>query len=238
MSGLYDSLSIKQIKFLCNRKLGLGADGLIKLSSKDGFDFEVEYFNADGSQSFCGNGARCSVSFAQSIGIIESETTFYAIDGSHKAFIKDKNIHLEMLSVNDYETFENDYLLDTGSPHYIHLLEKIEDKNIVDYGCSIRYSDRFTENGINVNTMAIVSENEVNVATYERGVEDETFSCGTGVVACVLVFMVIKNQNNSEVIINTKGGILKVTAKRNKRKFTDIWLIGPATFVFDGNIDA
>ncbi|MEJ6777255.1 MAG: diaminopimelate epimerase [Crocinitomicaceae bacterium] len=238
MSGLYNSLSIAQIKFLCNRKLGVGADGLIKLSRKEGFDFEVEYFNADGSQSFCGNGARCSVSFARSIGIIEAETSFYAIDGSHKAFIKDENIRLEMLSVNDYEMVENDYLLDTGSPHYIHLVEDLDDENIVDYGHSIRYSDRFNEHGINVNTMAIVSDNEVNVATYERGVEDETLSCGTGVAACVLAFMVIKNQNNSEVIINTKGGVLKVTAQRNKKEFTDIWLTGPATFVFDGSIDA
>lgn len=238
MSGLYNSLSIKQIQLLCNRKLGVGADGLIKLSRKEGFDFEVEYFNADGSQSFCGNGARCSVSFARSIGIIKDETTFYAIDGSHKAFIKDENIRLEMLSVNDYEMFENDYLLDTGSPHYIHLVEEIENKKIVDYGCLIRYSDRFNEHGVNVNLMAVVSENEVNVATYERGVEDETLSCGTGVVACALVFMVIKNQNTSEVKINTKGGVLKVTAQRNKKKFTNIWLTGPATFVFDGSIDA
>lgn len=238
MSGLYDSLSIDQIQFLCDRKLGVGADGLIKLSSKQGFDFEVEYFNADGSQSFCGNGARCSVAFAKAIGIIESETTFYAIDGSHKAFVEGKSVRLEMLPVSGYEMIGKDYVLDTGSPHYIHFVNDIKEKNIVEYGRSIRYSDQYKVEGINVNTLEAIADFELNVTTYERGVEDETLSCGTGVTACALAFMAMKGQNKSEITINTKGGVLKVAAERKETKFTNIWLTGPATFVFDGSIDA
>ena len=238
INGAYNSLSVAQVKFLCDRKLGVGADGLIKLSKRKGFDFEVEYFNADGSQSFCGNGARCSVAFAKAIGIIDSEASFYAIDGAHKAFIDGVDVRLEMLPVNNYELIGNDFVLDTGSPHYIHLVENIEDKNIVDYGRSIRYSDCYRDNGINVSTMATISDCEVSVVTYERGVEDETLSCGTGVTACALVFMVVNNQTCSELTINTKGGVLKVEAQRNNKEFTDIWLRGPTTFVFNGSIDA
>ncbi|MDG1148586.1 MAG: diaminopimelate epimerase [Crocinitomicaceae bacterium] len=237
MDGAYNSLSMAQLKFLCDRKLGVGADGLIKLSKKDGFDFEVEYFNADGSQSFCGNGARCSVAFAKAIGLIDHEASFYAIDGAHKAFVDDTNVRLEMLPVAGVEQINEDFLVDTGSPHYIHLVASLKSENIIDYGRLIRYSDRFSEEGVNVNTMARVSDSEISVATYERGVEDETLSCGTGVTACALVFMFVNNQACSELIINTKGGVLKVEAKRNKKEFTDIWLTGPATFVFDGSIE-
>lgn len=238
MSGMYDSLSVNQIKFLCDRKLGVGADGLIKLSSKKGYDFEVEYFNADGSQSFCGNGARCSVAFAKAIGIIKMKTTFYAIDGMHKAFVEGDNVRLEMLPVSGYYMVNDDFVMDTGSPHYIHFVNKINDKDIVEFGRSIRYSDEFKDNGINVNTLESISDFEVNVATYERGVEDETLSCGTGVTACALAYMVKKEQFQSEIIINTKGGVLKVAAEREEMNFTNIWLTGPATFVFDGSIDA
>lgn len=237
MSGDYDMLSLSQIQFICDRKLGVGADGLIKLSKKEGYDFNVEYFNADGSQSFCGNGARCSVRFAQAIGVIDTQAFFYAIDGAHKAFVNDGEVRLEMLPVDEYSTFNDDYILNTGSPHYIHIVNDIDDEDIVDYGRSIRYSDLYKEDGINVNTMAAVSENEINVATYERGVEDETLSCGTGVTACALAFMVMRGLNESEVTINTKGGVLKVSALRNKEQFSEIWLTGPATFVFDGSID-
>ena len=238
MHGDYNSLSIEQVQFLCDRKLVVGADGLIKLSKKDGFDFEVEYYNADGSQSFCGNGARCSVAFAKSIGVIKNETSFYAIDGGHKAFVVDGQVRLEMLDVTSFEKSKEDYILDTGSPHYVKFLNKIDDLDIVEYGKSVRFSDRFKAEGINVNTIEKLSSNSVNVATYERGVEDETLSCGTGVTACALAFMVSENKIEAKVEISTKGGKLAVEAKRNGEGFNDIWLTGPATFVFDGSIIA
>ncbi|MGB0915626.1 MAG: diaminopimelate epimerase [Crocinitomicaceae bacterium] len=238
MTGEYDTLSIKQIQFLCNRKLGVGADGLIKLSKKEGFDFEVEYFNADGSQSFCGNGARCSVAFAKAIGIIGDKTEFYAIDGGHKAFVIDNEVKLEMLDVDSFELNEKDYIIDTGSPHYVRLVNDIEAVNIIEFGRAVRYSETYQEDGINVNTLAITGECQIDVATYERGVEDETLSCGTGVTACALAYMKMNDIQEAKVDVSTKGGNLSVQAKVNEKGFNDIWLKGPATFVFNGAIDA
>ena len=124
MSGDYDLLSIPQIEFLCNRHFGIGADGLIKISKKKDFDFEIEYFNSDGSQSFCGNGARCSVAYAKSRGIINNDKAFfYAIDGPHNAFIKSNSVCIEMSSVDKYETKGDDVIINTGSPHYIHIID-------------------------------------------------------------------------------------------------------------------
>ncbi len=238
MLGHYDSLSIDQVQFICDRKLGVGGDGLIKINKKEGFDFEVDYYNADGSQSFCGNGARCSVAFAKSIGIIKNETNFYAIDGGHKAFVIDDDVKLEMLDVASYEMTGDDYIIDTGSPHYVKFLDTIEEVDVIEFGKSVRYSDRFKEEGINVNIMKKVSSQQVNVATYERGVEDETLSCGTGVTACALAYMADQELMDAKVEINTKGGRLAVEAKRIGEGFNSIWLTGPATFVFDGSINA
>ena len=236
MNGRYNDLTLIQIAFLCDRKLGIGADGLIKLSKKEGVDFEVEYFNADGTQSFCGNGARCSVAFAKEIGLIASEAFFLAIDGEHKASIKSGIVRLEMLPVSEVLEMDGDYIVDTGSPHYINMNSKGLD--IITYGQSIRYSDTFSENGINVNLVDVIDENTIQVQTYERGVEDETLSCGTGVTACALVFM--KDEKEKvKVNVETKGGILSVEADpfSNEFGFANIWLSGPAIKVFDGSID-
>lgn len=236
MSGEYDGLTLNQIQFLCDRKLGVGADGLIKISKDETEDFYVDYFNADGSQSFCGNGARCSTAFAKEIGLIESATQFNAIDGIHRAEIEGGIVRLEMLDVDKIERINEDFFVDTGSPHYVHL----EDENtldIVSYGKRIRHSERFEKEGVNVNVLMQKSKSEICVETYERGVEDETLSCGTGVTACGLVQMF----NNSElnlIKVETKGGHLSVEAKPDGNGgFNDIWLIGPATRVFNGSID-
>ena len=237
MLGDYDLLSISQIQFLCNRHIGIGADGLIKISKKKGFDFEIEYFNSDGSQSFCGNGARCSVAYAESIGIVNNKAFFYAIDGPHKAFVKSDSVCLEMSSVEKYETNGDDFIINTGSPHYIHILDDIRNCDVVKYGRSVRFQECFDPEGINVNVMSIVSKNEINIATYERGVENETLSCGTGAVACALIFMIVKNKSETEIKINTKGGLIEVSAKKNNDSFHDIWLTGPVKFVFEALID-
>ncbi len=236
-SGQYDNLFIEQIAFLCDRKLGIGADGLIKLSSHPEFDFELEYYNSDGSQSFCGNGARCSMSFAHKLGTISEEADFCAIDGHHKATIRNGIVRLEMLPVDKMSRIDGDYVLDTGSPHYVHMAEGAE-LNIVEFGKLVRYSKRYQENGINVNFLFEEDENSIYVETYERGVEDETLSCGTGVTAAALVYMVRHDLEVGQVLVRTKGGNLVVEADRTEENtFTNIWLSGPAQLVFSGEID-
>lgn len=234
----YTAISIQQIQFLCNRKLGIGADGLIKISPSDEFDFEVEYFNADGSQSFCGNGARCSVVFAQSLGVIENKTRFSAIDGAHTASILDGIVRLEMLPTSKAEIIDGNYVLDTGSPHYVRFIDENEQIDIVEYGKEIRYSKRFSKEGINVNLLTVLNENSIEVQTYERGVENETLSCGTGVTACALVYMKELSKLGKKINVSTKGGVLIVEATviDDVNGFDGIWLSGPAQKIFDGSI--
>lgn len=237
LNGLYDDLSIKQIAFACDRKMGIGGDGLIKISSINGFDFEVEYYNSDGSQSFCGNGARCSVAFAKELGVITNDTRFLAIDGEHKASCVDGSVRLEMLPVEKIEEVGDDFFLDTGSPHYVHF-SKNEKIDIVSFGKKVRYSEKYKIAGVNVNVVNKGPDNSISVLTYERGVENETLSCGTGVTACALVYM--KNKNDFNILeVNTKGGQLFVEATFNEITggFNDIWLTGPALKVYEGSID-
>lgn len=239
LSGQYNDLTLDQIRFLCDRKMGIGADGLIKISSDDALDFNVEYYNSDGSQSFCGNGARCSVAFAKNLGCLEEHTRFRAIDGVHEAKLTvDGRVHLEMLPLSDIERVEEEetYVMDTGSPHYVKFVPAKKVPNIVTFGKEIRYSDRFKKDGINVNTVVELGPNTIHVATYERGVEDETLSCGTGVTACALAYM-DKYNTDGEVGVSTKGGKLSIKAKKNGEGYDNIWLIGPAKKVFDGSIE-
>lgn len=237
LSGEYDKLTIEQVKLLCDRKFGIGADGLIKINSHETFDFEMDYYNSDGTKSFCGNGARCSVAFAKSLGIIEVKTRFYAIDGAHQAKIEGGQVELEMLPIQKIEKTTSDFILDTGSPHFVRFVDQIEVIDIVDFGNFIRYSDEFKQDGINVNAVEIISENHLKMLTYERGVEDETLSCGTGVTAVALAYLMKENSSSKEVFVKTKGGDLSIRADRKNVGFENIWLIGPATKVFQGTID-
>jgi diaminopimelate epimerase len=237
LSGRYDELTLDQIRYLCDRKLGIGADGLIKISKHDKLDFNVEYYNSDGSQSFCGNGARCSVAFAKSLGLLKEATKFNAIDGAHEARVTvDGRVHLEMLPVDSIEHKSDVYVMNTGSPHYVKFVSADNVPDIVVFGKEIRYSERFKDSGINVNTLVELGPNTIHVATYERGVEDETLSCGTGVTACALAYME-QHQKDDEVSVSTKGGKLSVKAKKTKGGYDNIWLIGPAKKVFDGSIE-
>ncbi|MDG1427768.1 MAG: diaminopimelate epimerase [Crocinitomicaceae bacterium] len=235
-SSQYSDLSEEVVKFICDRKHGVGADGLILISPSENADFYVDYYNADGSQSFCGNGARCSVAFAEELGLIDASTTFDAIDGIHRASIREGIVRLEMLDVARIESNEGDYFVETGSPHYVHLKEEGAD-DIVSYGRSIRYSKSFEKEGVNVNYLDSLSSIEISVETYERGVEDETLSCGTGVTACALVQMTLFEEVQ-KVRVRTKGGDLSVEACSDMNGgFTDIWLSGPAKKVFNGSVD-
>lgn len=231
LEGQYTSLSIDKIAQMCDRKFGIGADGLILINHSDQFDFYVDYYNADGTQSFCGNGARCSVRFARDLGVISKDATFGAIDGKHYAQIESDIVTLDMNDVIELDQIGEDYFMDTGSPHYMHL-QKGED--VVTYGRSIRYSDRFKDKGVNVNLIERKEGNKISVQTYERGVEDETLSCGTGVTACALLIQYL-NDNDAPVSIETKGGELKVYSSGYKDgRFSDVKLQGPTCFVFKG----
>ena len=235
----YDQLSNDQVKSLCDRHFGIGADGLMLLNEKKGFDFEMIYFNADGNPgSMCGNGGRCIVQFASKLGIKKNEYSFSAVDGDHSAKIDfDKIVSLKMNDVKNVEFFLDHYILNTGSPHYIKFVTGLEDYNVVSEGKDVRYSKQFTEEGINVNFVETLRDDEIFVRTYERGVEDETLSCGTGVTASAIV--AAHNDNGfNRVEVKTKGGNLSVEFdKISDTEFKNIWLSGPATFVFTAEIE-
>ena len=239
LNGQYDSLTIPQIQLICDRRFGVGSDGLIKINSHNSSDFEVEYFNSDGSKSFCGNGARCSVAFAETLGVNVSDTSFLGIDGLHKASKNQDVISLEMGDVSEITKIENDFVIYTGSPHYIRFIDAINDLDIVQFGKKVRYSEEFKNEGINVNLVEIVDANNLIVNTYERGVEDETLSCGTGVTACVLAFAYqTQLLGEHKVSVKVKGGNLSVFFNQETLgKFTTIHLIGPGEFVFSGEIN-
>ena len=233
-------LNAGQIVHLCNRRFGIGADGLILLQNKKQYDFEMVYFNADGHKSsFCGNGSRCIVAFAKRQGIIKkTETTFIATDGVHTAKINGRNVSMKMNDVKNIEIDKDHYLLNTGSPHYVKFISGVKNADMVSVGRNIRYSDRFKKEGVNVN-LAEKNGKGIYVRTYERGVEDETLSCGTGVTASALassIHGVSTAENHSKIL--TRGGELTVRFHREKdNSFSDIWLEGPATFVFKGEIE-
>jgi diaminopimelate epimerase len=224
------------IQKLCDRKFGIGADGLILIQEKSGLDFEMVYFNADGSQSMCGNGARCAVAFARQLGIIDSITHFLAIDGEHKASISEQIVSLKMNDVDSIVSMDNDFFINTGSPHHIRYVQQILDYPVVEEGAKIRYSEAYSPKGTNVNFVSPLSTDQIFVRTYERGVEDETLSCGTGVTACAIHYGHIKGL--SAVKITTLGGELEVKFESNGLGgFKEILLIGPALPVYQGYLD-
>lgn len=227
----------EQINKICDRRFGIGADGLMMLGSLDGYDFNMIYYNADGRESsMCGNGGRCLTRFAYDRGIHKNSFRFMAVDGEHEATLSDKGwIHLKMKDVNAISDYHGDAVLDTGSPHYVKAVNDIKALDVFKEGKEIRYSKDFSEKGINVNFVEN-SEKQIIVRTYERGVEDETFSCGTGVTAAALVFAHNENGFN-RMEVQTKGGHLAVEFdKTGNHSFSNIWLCGPATFVFKGEI--
>lgn len=236
--GAYADLSIAQIQAICQAKFGVGADGLIRINACLNADFEVDYYNADGTKSFCGNGARCSVMFANFLGLIQNnQTTFLAIDGMHEAFIKDDLVELKMNDVSEIHVLDTTiFETNTGSPHFLSYFDDINQVDVVTYGKSIRYSEAYQQEGINVNLVQELAPRKICVYTYERGVEDETLSCGTGVTAAALS-LAYKNQLKGEQLIEvqTKGGQLAVKMNYTDA-FTDIWLIGPAKEVFKGEM--
>jgi diaminopimelate epimerase len=226
------------IEKLCNRRFGIGADGLLLLEYDSETDFRMVYFNADGYESsMCGNGGRCMVAFAKMMNLISVETTFMASDGIHKAIIEDHGIvSLQMKDVNEIQ-LENDFIfLDTGSPHHVMLVDNLDDYDVKSNGAKIRYSERYGKVGSNVNFVTQLSENHFRLRTYERGVEDETLSCGTGATATAIAMHALGKTNANNIILDVEGGRLEVSFHKNSNGYSQVFLKGPATFVYKGEI--
>ncbi|MGD1846827.1 MAG: diaminopimelate epimerase [Salibacteraceae bacterium] len=237
--GQFPAQDFNFIARLCDRRFGIGADGLILVQEVAGFDFEMRYYNADGRLgSMCGNGARCAVAFAHTLNLFESKTHFLAVDGPHDAFFLGDRVRLLMQDVNDIEEVGNDFFLDTGSPHYVQFVEDLQQLDVATAGRAIRYNDRFREEGTNVNFLEL-KDQHLAIRTYERGVENETFSCGTGVVAsAITAFRTGIAKDPERILLKAIGGDLSVSLESNgAHRFSNIWLEGPATFVFEGSID-
>lgn len=231
-------LSTEQISFLCHRHFGIGADGLMLLELEDGYDFKMVYYNADGNEStMCGNGGRCITAFAKQLDLIHQHASFTAIDGAHKAFIhEDKTVSLEMIDVHKIEKLNEHMLINTGSPHYIKWVKDVATIDVFHEGRFIRNLQEFQPKGINVNFVEKL-ENGISVRTYERGVEDETLSCGTGVTAAAIAFTGDKT-GDFKIPVTTPGGKLEVSfSKITTQEVKNIILSGPAEFVFEGTIE-
>lgn len=241
-------LSVDQIKNICNRRFGVGADGLILIEKNERADFEMIYYNSDGSQSLCGNGCRSAVNFAASLELIGTETSFLAYDGVHHASIlQDSIVKLKMNDVREIINMNGDFSINTGSPHYIRFVTQLDKVDVVEQGRKIRYSDIFMPGGTNANFVELLPNNTIAIRTYERGVEDETLSCGTGVTAAALAASL--KGYHSPITVHVRGGQLHVEFENSHRvenlaargneqiSFTEIFLIGPAIKVFDGYLE-
>lgn len=233
-------LSTEQIQFLCDRKFGVGSDGLMILENDDKLAFRMVYYNSDGKEStMCGNGGRCLAAFAHELGCIDYKGKFAAIDGDHEVLFEGKKVCVKMKDVLEYEQLDEQYFLDTGSPHLVCFVPDFKHLDIITDAHKIRYSERFKHEGVNVNFLMKDSEekNAFWIRTYERGVEDETFSCGTGATASAIAAFLGGQTSSTHIKLKTRGGILTVSFDYAKGSFKNVWLKGPANFVFEGTID-
>ncbi len=221
---------------LCDRRFGIGADGLLLLENDKSADFKMVYFNADGKPgTMCGNGGRCLVAFAHSLGIIGEQTSFAASDGIHHATIKGEQVALSMSDVSGILKKRNTYFLDTGSPHHVQMVEGLPEFNVVREGRRIRFGI-YGEKGSNINFVEQAGPDTFAVRTYERGVEDETYSCGTGVTAVALAMHNAGLSEAEKVMVKTLGGDLSVSFRKTEKGYENVVLEGPANFVFKGII--
>lgn len=233
-------LSQQQIAFLCDRHLGIGADGLMMLYTKEQYDFGMVYYNSDGKEgSMCGNGGRSIVAFAKELGLVKEKATFIAVDGDHVAaiFSSEQNtlVKLKMNDVDVINRYQEDFILNTGSPHYVTFVDAVESLDVFSLGKKIRLDKKVSTDGVNVNFVE-VRDNHIFVRTFERGVEDETLSCGTGSIASAIAYSEKYNALSGVVKIKTLGGDLQVHLVKSENIYKNIWLEGPATFVFKGTI--
>ena len=238
---LEKELSREQIAHMCDRRFGIGADGLMLLSPDEEVDFRMIYYNSDGGEStMCGNGGRCLVAFAHRVGLVRERYRFRAVDGMHEAILENGNVSLTMMRPQGFRKLvEGAFWIDTGSPHYVSFAQMpVAEVDVVEEGKSIRYREDFASiGGTNVNFVNQLGPQHLRVRTYERGVENETLSCGTGVTACAYVELLLaENKNGTEVSLETPGGKLSVSVENFGKEDEVVWLKGPATFVFEGVI--
>jgi diaminopimelate epimerase len=224
-------LSNKQIQFLCSQKFGIGSDGLMILRKCKDADFELTFYNPDASVSFCGNGSRCAIAFAKHIGWIANKATFKAFDGVHSAYFEKEWVWIDMEIKEEAKVFNDCTFLNTGAPHLVVNKLNIEEVDLIEEGAALRYDKRFSPIGTNVNFVMQVNANEIKIRTYEKGVENETLSCGTGVTAAALL-----SSKAAEITVTSKGGELKVRCNRADKFFAPVFLGGPAQLVFEGEI--
>jgi len=235
---IFDKNNTKLIARLCDRKFGVGADGFILLENSEISDFKMVYYNADGKTStMCGNGGRCLVAFAKLLGIITQNTSFEAIDGLHEASIEYDIVSLKMIDVEAIDEFEDHIFLDSGSPHHITFVKNVSDVNVKITGRKLRYGAPYFEEGSNINFVEQTDTNAFKVRTYERGVENETLSCGTGVTAVAIASHKARKTASNHVVLNTPGGRLEVSFETHNNSYKNVFLKGAATLVFKGTID-
>ncbi|WP_437919183.1 diaminopimelate epimerase [Sphingobacterium sp. LRF_L2] len=233
--GIFDRKDNALVKKICDRRFGIGADGLMLVQYTENSDFEMIYYNADGNEgTMCGNGGRCIVAFARDLGLINNETVFLAADGLHDAKINENQVDLGMIDVTQIKRDGDAYVLNTGSPHYVALVNDLAQKNVFQDGADIRNNETYKREGINVNFIQKESTGYF-VRTFERGVEDETLACGTGATAAAMAIAVDEGRyGDLEIPIRVLGGQLFIQFNRDNEHFTQVRLKGPAEFVFKG----
>ena len=236
--GAFPLQDKQRIAAICDRRFGVGADGVIVLQNHNTADFVMHYFNADGQLgSFCGNGGRCVVAFAKHLGIIDKQTNFAAFDGFHDATISGNIVSLSMRDVDHVQTYPTHAFLDTGSPHHIEFVRDAKSLDVRTQGALIAHNDTYGEEGTNVNFVEVGAAREIQVRTFERGVENETLSCGTGVTAAALAAFSTGKVTNSKIEVHTLGGVLTVSFTPSGKGFSDIVLTGPTELVFSGTLE-
>ncbi|MFV5696038.1 diaminopimelate epimerase [Flavobacterium sp. LB3P122] len=237
--AIFPKENIQLIAHLCDRRFGIGGDGLILLENDPETDFKMVYYNSDGNpSSMCGNGGRCLVAFAKKLNVIDDNATFIATDGLHHASVADNGIvSLQMINVDEVKITPDYVFMNTGSPHHIQLVEDLENYNVKENGASIRYGELYGKQGSNINFVKKIDETTFSLRTYERGVEDETLACGTGATAVAIAMNVLGETKANSIDLNVEGGKLVVSFDKKDGQFTNVFLKGPAEFVFKGTIE-
>ena len=234
-ANVFPLKDVSLVARLCDRRFGIGADGLILIQNATTSDFKMVYFNADGNESsLCGNGARCTIAFANFLNCIEDKTTFEAVDGLHSAHIDGDIISLQMHDVSKIKAFENHTFLDTGSPHHVEMVEELKTFEVYGNGKRIREGSPYYMTGTNVNFVEQLAKDQFAIRTYERGVEDETLSCGTGATAVALAMYENKKTTATKIKINVQGGVLEIQFEVTDKGYSQIFLSGPAEQVYSG----
>jgi diaminopimelate epimerase len=237
-SNTFPKENTQLVAHLCDRRFGIGADGLILLDTDATTDFRMVYYNSDGNlSSMCGNGGRCLVAFAKKLNVIQNETTFMATDGLHHATVgADGIVSLQMIDVAEIKNTQDYSFLNTGSPHHVQIVEDLQHFNVKENGAAIRYGNLYGQAGSNINFVKKIDETTFSLRTYERGVEDETLACGTGATAVAIAMNATGQTNSNEINLNVEGGKLAVSFDKVNEKYTNVFLKGPAEFVFKGTI--